>query len=94
MMEGEEALEKVKRENAIRDVLCRKIMKIERRLRRKVLEDPGSRPPAPPPVIEGNPIRGQGCHCGEHGSSRRRSENPQEGPESGSTASSPVERPP
>ena len=31
------------------------MLKIERRLRRKILEDPGPRPPAPPPSSRGAP---------------------------------------
>ena len=55
-MVGEEAPEKVKRANDIRYLEYVKMVKIERRLQRKILEDPGPRPaiqdPGLHPVIQ------------------------------------------
>ena len=54
-MAGEEAPDKVKRANDIRYQEYAKMIKIERRLRKKTQEDPGPRPDVPelvlPPVI-------------------------------------------
>ena len=47
--------EKGKRANAVRYLEYGKMVKIERRLRRKMLEDPGPKSPAPPPSSGGAP---------------------------------------
>ena len=74
-MAGEDAPDKVKRANNARYREYAKMMKVERRLRRKIQEDPGLRPDVPelvlPPVIlEGharercgacNPCKAQDC---------------------------------
>ena len=54
-MEGGEVPEKVKRANVVRYLKKGKMVKIERRSRRKMLEDPGLRAPAPPPSSRGTP---------------------------------------
>ena len=58
-MAGEEAPDKVKRANNIRYQEYAKIIKIERRLRRKIREDPGPKPDVlelglPPVILEGD----------------------------------------
>ena len=50
-MVGEEAPDKVKRANDIRYLEYVKMVKIERRLQRKILEDPGPRPAIPEPGL-------------------------------------------
>ena len=50
-MAGGEAPDKVKRANDVRYLEYTKIVKIERRLRRKILEDPGPRPAIPEPGV-------------------------------------------
>ena len=50
-MAGGEAPEKVKRANAARYLEYGKMMKIERRLRRKILKDPGPRPIIPEHIL-------------------------------------------
>ena len=50
-MAGEEAPDKVKRANGIRYIEYVKMVKMERRLRRKIMEDPGPRPVIPEHVL-------------------------------------------
>ena len=50
-MAGEEAPDKVKRANAVRNLEYVNMVKIEKRLRRKILEDPGPRPAIPEPGV-------------------------------------------
>ena len=50
-MAGGKAPDKVKRANDVRYREYAKMVKIERRLRRKILEDPGPRPAIPEPVL-------------------------------------------
>ena len=56
-MAGGEGQEKVKRANAVKNLKYGKMVKIERKLLRMIMEDPGPRPPAPPPSSRGAPYR-------------------------------------
>ena len=52
-MAGREAPKNGKKANAVKNLEYGKMVKIERRLRSKILKDPGPKPPEPPPSLRG-----------------------------------------